>query len=311
FPSPVGGVPFPSDLVVSVLFALLYGLLIPVLAGRVINKHYRSTLSINTAVLAIERLIVFCLRAAQSQKPDLRTSQTLTTYIQVSIGLGYVVMVQDIVALLRCVLVNSTVGSLLHPSSPNPSIQSVSSQSHLHMADHSVVQDQPRRRFWYRRLTDFIMLLILASLLVGVIGNSRYRRAMSNPNYTQQVTQLRYASSGIALAAIITTAFVVSWAAFALPKMQKSQVMILLVLCACTATSAIYRLAVLHNDTTSLTSTASGSGNTAAEKTEFYIFHMLTDWTAGALLLLPNIKTRFGTGMWGDWRSSDESIRKR
>jgi hypothetical protein len=113
-----------------------------------------------------------------------------------------------------------------------------------------------------------------------------------------------------------------------LPKVKPIQVVLLLLILACNvrnsvyailvldiilmvilfnaqASSAIFRLAFMYHRTTSLTSTSPGSGNTSSEKATFYIFHMLSDWLAVALLLVPNIREIYKTGMWGDWKAID------
>lgn len=61
FPSPIGGVPFPSDFAPSIIFAILYGLLLPVLAYRIIDRKSRNALLIGTTAFAIERLAYFLL----------------------------------------------------------------------------------------------------------------------------------------------------------------------------------------------------------------------------------------------------------
>ncbi|EGO25807.1 hypothetical protein SERLADRAFT_388314, partial [Serpula lacrymans var. lacrymans S7.9] len=66
FPSPVGGVPFPSDFAPSVLFAVLYGLLVPVMAYRVANKKSRTFLLVGSITFSIERIVLFSLRAVQA-----------------------------------------------------------------------------------------------------------------------------------------------------------------------------------------------------------------------------------------------------
>lgn len=59
FPSPVGGVPFPADFAPSVVFAVLYSCLIPLLAYRVLDAKSRNTLVVGTAVFVIERCVLF------------------------------------------------------------------------------------------------------------------------------------------------------------------------------------------------------------------------------------------------------------
>lgn len=70
---------------------------------------------------------------------------------------------------------------------------------------------------------------------------------------------------------------------------------------------AIYRLAVMHNQTTSLTSLVPSSLNTPAAKATFYVFHMLPEWISVALLFGFNIREMFDTGLWGNWRNADET----
>jgi hypothetical protein len=55
FPTPVGGTPLPVDFAPSVLFAVLYGILSPLLCFRLLEKRSRTVLLIGTAAFAIER----------------------------------------------------------------------------------------------------------------------------------------------------------------------------------------------------------------------------------------------------------------
>lgn len=73
----------------------------------------------------------------------------------------------------------------------------------------------------------------------------------------------------------------------------------------------LYRLAVMYNQTTSLTSLSPSSLNTPAAKATFYVFHMLPEWITVALLLGFNIREMFDTGPFGDWRAVDETERQK
>jgi hypothetical protein len=75
--------------------------------------------------------------------------------------------------------------------------------------------------------------------------------------------------------------------------------------------TSIYRLCVMSTTTTSLTSTASGSQNTPAEKAAFYIFHILPEYISVLILLSCNVRDVFGTGMFGDRRFRDETQREK
>ena len=70
-----------------------------------------------------------------------------------------------------------------------------------------------------------------------------------------------------------------------------------------------YRLSVMWIKTTSLT--ASSPLNTPGSKALFYIFHVLPEWLASAILFGDNIRKTFGTGLIGDWRLWDETEKER
>lgn len=57
FPSPVGGVPFPEDYAPSILFAVLYALLVPLMFYRMLHKRSRNLLLVGSVVFAIERYV--------------------------------------------------------------------------------------------------------------------------------------------------------------------------------------------------------------------------------------------------------------
>jgi hypothetical protein len=65
FPAPIGGVVYPPDYAPSILFATLYGLLVPSIIYRVLDKRSRTTMLIGTILFSIERYVrlffyVFC-----------------------------------------------------------------------------------------------------------------------------------------------------------------------------------------------------------------------------------------------------------
>ncbi|KIJ67695.1 hypothetical protein HYDPIDRAFT_107161 [Hydnomerulius pinastri MD-312] len=317
FPSPVGGVSLSSDFAPSIFFALLYASLLPIFFKRLANKRSRAILSVNAVLTVIERIVIFSLRAWQSRTPAKQTSPGLATYMQVTISLAYIAIAQDSVQLLRCLYVNSTKGPAPDyvDSAESPVGTTSSSQYPLSPArandldslnDGAVQSDQPRQRFMYRRFTDVLKLIFLAATIPGIIGNAKYKNTFNNTSTGNQVMINRYVSSGIALALMIFVA-VLTIRARHLPRVRPINIIFILAVLACTASSAIFRLAFMYHHTTSLISKAPGSGNTPVEKATFYIFHMLSDWMAIALLLVPNVREMFATGMWGDWRAVDPS----
>lgn len=55
FPTPVGGTALPADFAPSILFAVLYALLVPIMFYRVYDKRSRTTLLIGTVFFGVER----------------------------------------------------------------------------------------------------------------------------------------------------------------------------------------------------------------------------------------------------------------
>ena len=224
FPSPVGGLPLPSDFAPSVLFAILYALLLPLLVHRVLDRRYRNTLLINTSTFAIERcvfpfvsyhiegyayssaiassMVIFSLRAVQARDSNRRDSKGLTTYMQISIGMGFVGIGQDLVNLLRVLLVKSTVGRDVQIASHGHDhtdssaelrdLEPVHSEAlQTSLAPTGQPADNPRLRFRYRRYTDVLNLVFLAAVVPGVIGNSHYGTALTNSVWAAKVMRLR------------------------------------------------------------------------------------------------------------------------
>ena len=56
----------------------------------------------------------------------------------------------------------------------------------------------------------------------------------------------------------------------------------------------------MHFYTTSVTSTAPGSLNSTQSKITFYIFHIVPELIAAAIILGINARQTFDTGLWGD-----------
>ncbi|KAI0326336.1 hypothetical protein GY45DRAFT_1329055 [Cubamyces sp. BRFM 1775] len=108
FPAPVGGAPFPIDFAPSILFVILYALLIPVIIWRVADRRSRTIALLGTACLAIERIVTFSLRANAALKEGPRESAGLQTYFQATFGVGYITMSQDLTNLFRALLVDTT-----------------------------------------------------------------------------------------------------------------------------------------------------------------------------------------------------------
>ncbi|KAI1791185.1 hypothetical protein LXA43DRAFT_889679 [Ganoderma leucocontextum] len=61
FPSPVSGVPDAIDPAPSILFAVLYALMVPVVIWRMVHRRSRNGVLIGTSVFGIERYVTVYL----------------------------------------------------------------------------------------------------------------------------------------------------------------------------------------------------------------------------------------------------------
>lgn len=146
-----------------------------------------------------DRVVVFSLRAKQSQTPAQQSSKTLATYMQVTIALAYIAIAQDTISLLRCLYVNSTKGPTSDHADGAESPVGTTSSSQIPLSpsrsnrsfliDGREVQfDQPRKRAFYRRWTDILKLVFFAAAIIpGIIGNIHYKGGVSNAGTANEV----------------------------------------------------------------------------------------------------------------------------
>jgi len=290
----------------------VYGLLLPLLGYRIFNRRSRTMMLANSLIFGIERIVIFSLRAAQSRQIAMRESKNLNAYMQLTIGMGFVAVCQDMVGLVRVALVNTTLPSVNCDSSCSIMTSGSStrslitfSSSGLGAAESAQEEDKLRERYWYRRLSDFLRLGFIGAQVPGILGNSDYANAVTMIHATF-VFRLRYAGSAIALFFSMALAATAWWAKTNVPRFKKNAAYLTLFICGLFSITSIYRLCVMWNTTTSLTSTAPGSQNTPGEKAAFYIFHIVPEWISLLTLLSFNVRDVFGTGMFSD-RARDET----
>lgn len=63
FPAPVGGFILPSEFSACIVFAILYGLLLPLVAYRIFDRRSRTLLLLGTILFAVERSVLFHFRS--------------------------------------------------------------------------------------------------------------------------------------------------------------------------------------------------------------------------------------------------------
>ena len=135
FPSPIGGAPDALDLVPSIVFAILWILMLPVIVWRMAHPRSRTVMLLITSVFSLEQYVAlystqiprcctqfprliaprtsaisFSLRAGAAMSPQLRKNEGLETYFQMSYSSFFISIGQDLVNILRTLLVASTLG---------------------------------------------------------------------------------------------------------------------------------------------------------------------------------------------------------
>lgn len=111
----------------------------------------------------------------------------LIIYMQVSLGLGYIGISNDLVNLMRCLLVNPTYGSELYEESP-----AAATKGGVMTPPPEGTPDLKRTRFWVRRFTDICNLSFIAATVTGAIASSKFDKAMENQVTANSVAALRY-----------------------------------------------------------------------------------------------------------------------
>ncbi|KAF8882721.1 hypothetical protein BD779DRAFT_913468 [Infundibulicybe gibba] len=320
FPSPVGGTPYPEDFAPCVIFAILYGLLVPLLVFRCCDARSRTTLLIGTACYIIERVILFSFRAHQASHDSWRFSTGIMTWMQVDFGLGFIGIANDLVNISRCLLINPTYGSDTYAQSPSaesnppaymPQRRPLLGSGYFAGEPLPGTPDHPRQRFWSRRFSDFTNLAFLAAIVPGILSSSRYGSAVNGLTKSSFVMSLRYVSAGIGLFLALLLVSSAVWARLNMPRVSKRGADIIIGVSTLMCVIAIYRMGVMFNTTTSLDSRAPGALNSPGSKALFYIFHILPEWMAALILFGFNIRQMLGTGKWGDWRWKDETAKEK
>jgi hypothetical protein len=107
--------------------------------------------------------------------------------MQISFGLGFIGITNDLVNLIRCLLVNATYGPERYPESA-----AASSKGGLLSPPPEGTPDLPKMRFWARRFTDFLGLAFLAATVPGIIANSNYSKVFDDQKQADMTAKNRF-----------------------------------------------------------------------------------------------------------------------
>ncbi|TFK70684.1 hypothetical protein BDN72DRAFT_525370 [Pluteus cervinus] len=309
FPSPVGGIPLAIDFIPSILFATLFGLLIPLIIYRAYDRASRTILLIGTVIFTVEHTVLYSLRAAAANTDN--TSAGFLTYMQADFTIGYVGISFDLVNLLRCLLVNSTFGSETQRESPEVKSRLLSRryEPQYEMLPEGT-PDYPKRRFWIRRTCNILTFALFVGMIPGTISSGHYSSDIHNTTTAAHLGLLRYVSAGVTLLLTSIILGMTIWARF-LPRVNMNAANLLSCLSSLVCVVAIYRLNVMKFTTDSLDSTAPGSQNRPIEKIMFYLFHSSPEWLVSFTFFTFNLRQMVGSGISGDRRWGDETAEEK
>jgi len=123
--------------------------------------------------------------------------------------------------------------------------------------------------------------------------------------------QLRYASSGVTCLIVTALQILSVYWAFTVRGLHRNHTLIITGLATLMNVITVYRLYVMHFQTTAIDSLGPGSLNDPGSKAAFYVLHVAPEWITAAVLLGINVRERFDTGLWGEyWPTKKEATSK-
>ncbi|QRV82536.1 hypothetical protein RhiJN_10551 [Ceratobasidium sp. AG-Ba] len=246
----VGGIPVHADIAPSVVFAVMYALLLPNIINNFFIRKPRAWngIQISTVIFAVERIAWCIIRAVQGVHPDKRLSGGLMNYAQLTVGLGCVGVSGEATKFFRCVMVKTT------------------------LPEKGAPKDRPRTRQWFRIFCTIFELAFMASTIPGAIAGARYSDARTNQELADRNMRLLNLSSSVALGLEIATIVMCLAAARWVPEVDRMRCFELAALNLLILPVPIYRLSVLHIRTANVFDPLSSSARAV-----FYIVHLLPE----------------------------------
>ncbi|KAH9916202.1 uncharacterized protein B0H18DRAFT_1124341 [Fomitopsis serialis] len=299
FPSPIGGIPFPHDFAPALFFTILYAITAPVGIYRMVNKRSRTLMILGTVIFSVERIADFAIRAAEAEKPNIRTTKFFVGWLQSAYGMGFLSTTQDLNNLARLFVMKTTEGTSFPVGIPPVGRTASRMEEEQPLAAMGGFEDEPARRALLRRTgIATLVLRLLAVALAGVSGGLYYN-GIASESQASLVQHTRYASTIIVLFLQFFGLSEVLWALAARPKRTPRGPA--LYIC-----SMICIIVSLHDDHHRVSPDSDvqlhrladvdgpGSLNGPTAKALFYAFHIAPEWLSGAMLLGVNVKDTFG-----------------
>ncbi|KAG8728692.1 hypothetical protein FRC11_010418 [Ceratobasidium sp. 423] len=278
---PIGGIPVSDDLAPSIIFAVLYALLLPNIIYNFFFRKPRAwnAIQTSTVLFAVERIAWCIIRAVQVAHPERRASRGLMKYVQATVGLGFIGISSDAIKLLRCILVHTT------------------------LPEHGASKDRRMARRVYRYSCYIFELAFLASTVPGTVASYGYSSARFDQAKADKNLRLLNVSASVVLAFQVITIIVSLLAALKVKEIDRMRCFELATLTLLVMPVPIYRLCVLQIRTINVFEPLSPSARAA-----FYCVHLVPEWLCVSVLLGTNVRARFRTGRWGDYELR-ESLR--
>ncbi|OSX62376.1 hypothetical protein POSPLADRAFT_1143658 [Postia placenta MAD-698-R-SB12] len=313
FPSPVGGAPFNFDFAPSVVLAVLYGTLAPLIIYRAASPKSRNVFLIGCVIFGLERTVDFAVRALEARNPSDRVNHEIVTYMQTTYAGGFISMGQTLLGLTRVMLVHAAREHAASASDPFASADRDAEGRPLtaepgeafELKKPAEAEADPRTA---RRVRVIMGVTFAAELTYwtafafGIISGTFYFQAITDPAKAQLVQTLRYLGSGTALCLLQFTIVLALIAWMRYPRIPRTHVLFICFNAALLSTVAVYRLVVMRFQTDALDSTAPGSLNDSGSKATFYIFHVVPEMLSVVLIFGFNVREMFETGPFGRGR---------
>jgi hypothetical protein len=107
--------------------------------------------------------------------------------MQISFGMGFIGTANDLVKIIRCLLVNATYGPERYPE-----CSAAWSKGGLLTPPPEGTPDLPKVRFWARRFTGLLGPAFLAAIVPGIIANSHYSKVFDDQNQADKTAKNRF-----------------------------------------------------------------------------------------------------------------------
>ncbi|KAG8907216.1 hypothetical protein FRB99_005040 [Tulasnella sp. 403] len=286
----IGGFPTKTDFIPSILLAVLCGLSFVPYIYHFCFKNTRIFLPLlHNIIFTIEHIIIYSFRAKQGWMDRGSVSQHGETFLiyyqQVMFAAGYTHAANDLVNLLRALLVNTT------------------------LADQGRASiDQPIARAKFRGISKYYSLSYLGVFITGTIAGGAHGLGTN----VDRVITIRYLSAILGFFTLAAFIAHLRYLYNRVPLLDKRAINFLTVMAAILLIVPTYRLTVsylktpLEPGTDIAITSASGSLTSNTAKIVFYIFHTLPEIIVTFTLFAINSRKMFNTGVYGDYRWTDK-----